>query len=49
MVLKQGCEESSNMHGVGQIRFPKGDIGAVFGEVRQVLEREGLYASKDGV
>jgi CAP12/Pycsar effector protein, TIR domain len=49
VVLEEGCEEFSNMHGVGQIRFPKGNIGAVFPEIRQILEREGLYASKDAV
>lgn len=42
VLLEEGCEEFSNMHGVGQIRFPKGNIEAVFGEVRQILVREGL-------
>jgi predicted nucleotide-binding protein len=45
VLLEEGCEEFSNIHGLGQIRFPKGNIRAVFEEVRQVLEREGLLAS----
>jgi len=42
VLLEEGCEEFSNIHGLGQIRFPKGNIKAFFEEVRQVLEREGL-------
>ena len=42
VLLEDGCEEFSNIHGIGQIRFPTGDIAAVFGDVRRVLEREGL-------
>lgn len=42
VLLEEGCEEFSNIHGLGQIRFPKGNIRAVFDEVRRVLEREGL-------
>ena len=42
VVLEQGCKEFSNIHGLGQIRFPKGKINAAFEEVREVLEREGL-------
>jgi predicted nucleotide-binding protein len=42
VLLEEGCEEFSNIQGLGQIRFPKGNIRACFEEVRQVLEREGL-------
>jgi hypothetical protein len=42
ILLEEGCEEFSNIHGLGQIRFPKGNIAACFEEVRRVLEREGL-------
>jgi predicted nucleotide-binding protein len=42
IVLEEGCEEFTNIQGLGQIRFPKGKIKAAFEEVRQVLEREGL-------
>jgi predicted nucleotide-binding protein len=42
VMLEDGCQEFSNIHGLGQIRFPAGKISASFEEVRQVLEREGL-------
>ena len=42
VLLEEGCAEFSNIQGLGQIRFPKGNIKAAFEEVRQVLEREGL-------
>lgn len=42
ILLEDCCEEFSNIHGLGQIRFPKGKISAVFEEIRRVLEREGL-------
>ena len=34
VLLEEGCEEFSNIHGLGQIRFPKGDIGARFERIR---------------
>ena len=42
IVLESGCEEFSNIQGLGQIRFPEGNIKACFEEIRQVLEREHL-------
>lgn len=42
ILLEEGCQEFSNIHGVGQIRFPKGNIRAAFEDIRMVLEREGL-------
>jgi hypothetical protein len=42
VLLEEGCEEFSNIVGLGQIRFPKGNIAAVFEEIRRVLEREGI-------
>ena len=42
VLLEDGCTEFSNVVGLGQIRFPKGNISARFEEIRQVLEREGL-------
>lgn len=45
VLLEEGCEEFSNIQGLGQIRFPKGNIKAAFEDVRQVLEREGLLSS----
>ena len=42
VLLEEGCQEFSNIHGLGQIRFPKGNIEAIFEDVRRVLEREGI-------
>lgn len=42
VMLEEGCEQFSNIEGLGQIRFPSGSISAAFEEVRRVLEREGL-------
>lgn len=42
VLLEEGCEEFSNIEGLGQIRFPKGNVKAAFEEIRRVLEREGL-------
>lgn len=45
VLLEEGCEEFSNIAGLGQIRFPKGDIRSAFEDVREVLEREGILAN----
>jgi predicted nucleotide-binding protein len=42
VLLEEGCQEFSNIHGIGQIRFPKGNMKAAFEDIRLVLEREGL-------
>jgi predicted nucleotide-binding protein len=42
ILLEDGCEGFSNIDGLGQIRFPKGNIKACFEEVRRVMEREEL-------
>lgn len=42
VLLEDGCAEFSNIQGLGQIRFPEGNIAASFEEIRRVLEREGL-------
>ena len=42
VLLEDGCEEFSNVHGLGQIHFPQGHIQSAFEEVRRVLEREGF-------
>lgn len=36
VLLEEGCEEFSNIQGLGQIRFPKGNISAKFEEIRAV-------------
>lgn len=42
VLLEEGCEEFSNIQGLIQIRFPKGDISARFEKIREILEREEL-------
>jgi predicted nucleotide-binding protein len=42
VLLEEGCAEFSNIYGLTQIRFPKGNIGATFEEIRRVLERENI-------
>jgi predicted nucleotide-binding protein len=44
IVLEDGCEEFSNIQGLGQIRFPKGKIDSAFEDIRKALEREGLIS-----
>lgn len=45
VMLEEGCAEFSNIAGLTQIRFPKGNILAQSEEVRRVLERERLLTS----
>ena len=42
VLLEDGCSEFSNIIGLSQIRFPRGDIASRFEEIRRVLEREGI-------
>jgi predicted nucleotide-binding protein len=42
ILLEEGCDNFSNVHGLNDIRFPKGKMEAAFEEVRGVLEREKL-------
>jgi len=44
VLLEEGCEEFSNIAGLGQIRFPPGNLASKFEDVRRVLEREGVVA-----
>lgn len=44
ILLEDGCQEFSNVHGIGQIRYPKGYIKSTYEEIRRVLEREGVLA-----
>lgn len=46
ILLEEGCEQFSNIHGLTQIRFPKGDILARSEEIRRVLQREDIL--RDG-
>lgn len=40
LLVEDGCERPSNIHGLTHIGFPKGRIRATFHDVREVLERE---------
>jgi predicted nucleotide-binding protein len=42
VLLEEGCAEFSNITGLSQIRFPRGDVAARFEEIRRVMEREGI-------
>lgn len=45
ILLEEGCQEFSNVHGIGQIRYPKGHIKSTYEELRLVLEREGVLSA----
>jgi predicted nucleotide-binding protein len=45
VLLEEGCEEFSNIVGLGQIRFQKQNIASCFEEIRRVLEREGILST----
>jgi predicted nucleotide-binding protein len=45
VVIEDGCQEFSNIVGLGQVRYKKGDISSCFEEIRRILEREGLIAA----
>ena len=42
ILLEEDCQEFSNIGGLGQIRFPKGNIRAAFEDIREVLIRESI-------
>ena len=42
ILREEGCEIFSNIQGITYISFPKGNIKAVFEDIRQVLERESI-------
>jgi predicted nucleotide-binding protein len=44
VLLENGCAQFSNIAGLGQIRFPKGNLIAASEEIRKVLEREGVLS-----
>jgi predicted nucleotide-binding protein len=45
LLVEDGCETFSNVHGLTHIPFPAGRIRAAFEDVRQVMEREGQCAA----
>ncbi len=46
VLLEDGCSEFSNIVGLGQIRFSKGNIRAKSEEIRMVLERENIIGPR---
>ena len=48
VLLEEGCEEFTNIAGLGQIRFHSDNFRAVFEDIREVLEREGLLTVAGG-
>ena len=42
ILLEEGCEDFSNIHGITYIPFPKGKINTTFGEIIRVLKRESI-------
>ena len=45
VLLEEGCEEFSNIQGLGQIRFNKGNISSCFEEIRELLEYHNIIHS----
>lgn len=45
VLLEQGCQVFSNIHGLSFIAFPRRHITSSFEEIRRVLEREKLIAT----
>jgi len=45
ILLEDGCETFSNIHGLTYIPFPKNKLRAAFEDVREVLERESIVAA----
>jgi hypothetical protein len=43
VLLEDGCEEFSNIAGLGQIRFPKANIASKFEEIRLVLSAKVFF------
>jgi predicted nucleotide-binding protein len=46
VLMEEGCAEFSNIYGLTQIRFPNGNLSAIFEEIRRVLERENIIQRK---
>ena len=45
VLLEEGCNEFSNIHGLSHIPFPRGRVSSAFEEIRRVLEREHIVRS----
>jgi predicted nucleotide-binding protein len=49
ILLEEGCEPFSNIHGLTYIAFPKDKLESAFEEIRRVLERENTGLSQEQV
>jgi predicted nucleotide-binding protein len=47
IILEEGCQEFSNINGLVQLRFPRGNIKAISEELRRTLEREGVITKSE--
>lgn len=47
VLLEEGCEEFSNIQGLGQVHFPKGNIKAAFEESASCLSARGSLMHRD--
>ena len=47
VLIEDVCREFSNIEGLGQVRYRKGDIASCFEEVRRILEREGIILASN--
>jgi len=47
VLLEEGCNEFSNIHGIQQLRFSKGNISEIFGDVIAIINREFELKSKE--
>lgn len=45
ILLEEGCEQFSNIHGLTHIPFPREHVNTAFEEIRRVLERENMIAA----
>ena len=46
ILREENCAEFSNIHGLTQIPFPKGNILAASEQIRDVLKREGILVQE---
>lgn len=48
VLVEEGCQQFSNIVGLGQVRYQKGNIASSFEELRRILERENIISSSLG-
>jgi hypothetical protein len=45
-LIEKGCARFSNISGLSQIGFPKGNISKIFDDIQKVLRREGILSTR---